>query len=453
MHTLSSFHDYDIRGIVGSELDEEFYYLLGAACAAHFKTGPIGVGHDMRTSSPSLSNALIQGIVDHGVSVVDLGLISTEIHYYAAGTYQYPANIIVSASHNPPQYNGAKIVQKGVVPLHGNFGLDKLKELMEKNTFVKAQVKGEIQKKDIFNEWIEHALTFVDKSALKKLKVVVDAGNGMGGPSWKAMIEKLPEIEIIPLYLEPDGTFPHHLADPLKIENTLDLKKAIVEHKADLGIALDGDADRIFFMDERAEMISGTVTTAILAELFLKKKKGTILYNAICGRVVKETIEKLGGTAVRTRVGHSFIKETMKETDALFGGEHSGHFYIGNNFNAESSLITGLIMIEMLSRKGISASALAQSFDIYPQSGEINFLAENKDEITKKIEEAAIADGAKVDHLDGLSVWHDSYWYNVRASKTEKLLRLNIEADTVDMLNEKKEHLINSLVALGATQK
>lgn len=453
MYNLASFHDYDIRGIYGTDIDEEFYTLLGKACATYFKKGPIGVGHDMRTSSESLSLALIDGICSMGVDVVDLGQISTEMHYYAAGTYQYAANIIVSASHNPPQYNGAKIVQQGVVPLHGSFGLDALKKLIEENAFEKSPAKGSVTKKDIFTEWVSHALSFVNVDHLAPLKVVVDAGNGMGGPSWQAVIGRLGPVEIVPLYLNPDGTFPHHLADPLKPENILDLQKKIAETDAHLGIALDGDADRVFFMDETGKLLSGTVTTAILAQHFLQIQKGCVLYNAICGRIVKETIEKYGGTPVRTRVGHSFIKETMKQKQALFGGEHSGHFYFGKNFNAESSLIAGLIMIEMLSQKKIATSALAAEFDIYPQSGEVNFTSNNIHDVVAQIKKMHSQSAREIDELDGLSVWYDTYWFNVRASKTEPLLRLNIEADTEEILNTQSENIINTLLALGAQKK
>ena len=443
----SAFHDYDIRGIYPSEINEEFYYHLGKALALYFKKGPIAVGYDARNSSPSLFKNLIQGITDYGVNVVDLGMISTEIHNFASGKYDFKANIIVSASHNPPEYNGAKILQQGVKALHGSWGLPEIKEFMNQET-PKAAKPGKVSKQDIFEDWLNHALSFIDQKKLKNLKVVVDAGNGMGGPSWLAIKERLP-IEIVPLYLNPDGNFPNHIADPLKDENTKDLIEKVKEVKADLGIALDGDADRIFFIDETGRKVAGTITTAIFCDYLLQKQKGYYLYNAICGRIVKETIVKNGGKPVRTRVGHSFIKAKMQELSAIFCGEHSGHFFFGSNYGAESSLIAGLIMLEAVSVSHQSMSSLVAKFDSYPNSGEINFKVDSVSKVQQAIKDYYQTLAESIDEIDGVSVWFKDYWFNVRGSKTEPLLRLNLEADNQALLQDKVNEVIKFIESLG----
>lgn len=454
MINLNAFHDYDIRGIYPTEINEDFFYVLGRALATYIGVGPIAVGHDMRLSSPALYKSLIDGITTQGIDVVALGQISTEMHYFASGKYGFAANIVVSASHNPPEFNGAKIVKANVVPLHGSYGLNDLKSLMEKNEFADVEKKGSVSEKNIFAEWVSHALAFIDQNALTPMKVVVDAGNGMGGPAWAELIKRLPMITFIPLYLDPDGTFPHHLADPLKDENVADLKQFILDNKADFGIALDGDADRVFFFDEHGDKLSGTVTTAILADHFLQQKNdSTILYGAICGRVIPEIVAKAGGTAIRTRVGHSFIKEKMKETKAVFAGEHSGHFYFGSNYNADSSLIAGLIMMQIISRQKKSLSTIARCYDIYPSLGEHNFVANDIPSILAELKTKYISNVTTVDELDGLSFWYEDHWFNVRASKTEPLLRLNVEANTHEILDKVSTDLIGFMQSHGASPK
>lgn len=449
---LSAFHDYDIRGIYGKQIDEKFYYALGRALAVYINDQPIAVGHDCRLSSPSLSTSLIQGICDQGVDVIALGMISTEMNYFAAGKYNYAANVIVSASHNPPEFNGAKIVRRGVIPLHGGYGLNEIKEIMQKNAYPTANKKGLVYFKNIFKEWIDHVLTFVNPKEFKNLKVVVDAGNGMGGPSWKEIMKRLTMFDFIPLYLEPDGNFPHHLADPLKDENTEDLKLAIIREKADVGVALDGDADRVFFMDELGTKLSGTITTAIFADYFLSQKKAPILYNAICGKIVADTINKNGGQAIRTKVGHSIIKEQMRKTSAIFAGEHSGHFYFGDNYNAESSLIAGLIMLQIVSKWNNKFSSLRKQYEKYYPSGEMNFVTDNSEKIINLIKDQN-PKAVSIDFLDGLSVWYKDYWFNIRSSKTEPLLRLNIEAINSNQLNLIKQELLEFITSQGAQLK
>lgn len=445
------FHQYDIRGIYPDQLNEDTYYILGRAFASFLEADKIAVGHDMRLSSPSLFTALTSGILDQGVDVVNLGLISTEINYFASGKYEYPANIIVSASHNPPQYNGLKIVKKGVVPLHGDYGLPEIKKLAETNQFATPKHKGKMEIVDILDDWISHALTFIDLTHLKPLTVVIDAGNGMGGISWERLAEKLP-FTIIPLFFEPDGHFPHHLPDPLKPENIKDLKEEIIKQKADLGFAIDGDADRIFVIDETGRQLSGTLTSAMLADYLLKKYgPAPILYNAVCGKILPEVIKLNGGTPIRVKVGHSFIKERMRRENALFAGEHSGHFYFRENFFADSSTIAGLTILEFLSRQNKSLSAIISKYDKYPATGEINYHVEDQSKVLAGIK-ARFKD-ASIDFIDGLSIWYKDWWFNLRASNTEPLVRLNLEADTKDILDEKLSLVENELKTLGAHQK
>ncbi|MBI4990847.1 phosphomannomutase/phosphoglucomutase, partial [Candidatus Gottesmanbacteria bacterium] len=424
----SIFRDYDIRGTYPDQINEDSFYILGKAISDYLSVQKIAVGYDARLSSPSLFGALAKGIMEQGTDVVNLGLISTEIHYFASGKYNFDANVIISASHNPANYNGLKIVTRGVVPLHGSFGLPDIKKLSIAQKFTTPRKVGSMTEMSILDEWIKHALSFINAANLRPLKVVVDAGNGMGGISWAKISGKIPG-EIIPLYFEPDGNFPHHLPDPLKAENLADLQKEILAKSADLGIALDGDADRIFLLDEKGEAVSGTITTAILAEALLKKYgPNPVLYNAVCGRIVPETIKKLGGNPIRVRVGHSFIKEYMKKTDALFAGEHSGHYYFKDNFRADSSAIAGLIILEYLSEKNMPFSEVVSVYDKYPQSGEINFQVKSGEKIVSSLE-SNFVDALSIDKIDGLSVWYPAWWFNLRPSKTESYVRLNVEAD------------------------
>jgi phosphomannomutase len=444
----SIFRDYDIRGIYPTQLNEDTFYVLGKAIAAYLSVAEIAVGYDARLSSPSLFKALTKGIMDMGVRVVSLGLISTEIHYFASGKYGFPANVIISASHNPGKYNGVKIVKKGVVPLHGGFGLPEIKKYTLDQNFPVPTQKGSVTKKKILDEWIHHALTLINPKKLRPLKVVVDAGNGMGGISWEKLIGILP-IEIIPLYFEPDGNFPHHLPDPLQETNLEDIKKKIIQTDADCGFALDGDADRCFVLDENAQVLTGTLTTAILAKHLLQKYgPAPILYNVVCGRIVAETVKEEGGRPIRVRVGHSFIKETMKKENALFAGEHSGHFYFRDNYFADSSLLAGLLMLEYLSIQNKPLSTVCREFDKYPQSGEKNYkvadVQKNIAELKKQFKDAQ-----SMDELDGLSIWYKSWWCNIRASKTEPLLRLNVEADNAMILKEKLKLLEDKIGKLG----
>lgn len=444
------FRDYDIRGIYPEQINENTFYIIGRAIASYIAGNKIAAGRDMRLSSPSLFKSLTSGILDQGVNVVDLGMISTEMLYFASGKYDFTGSVIISASHNPADYNGIKIVKQGALPLHGYYGLPQIKELAVKQNFTNPKNKGSISNFSIIDDWTAHALSFIKIDSLSSLRIVIDAGNGMGGISWQKLMNILP-IKIIPLYFEPDGHFPHHLPDPIKKENITDLQKEILQKKADLGFALDGDADRLFVLDEKGQILSGTVTSAILAASMLEKYgPGPVLYNTVCGKIVPETVKKLGGRALRVRVGHSFIKEQMRKTKALFAGEHSGHFYFRDNFYADSSLIAGLILLEYISKKNVSLSEMVKSFDKYPQSGEINFKVKSAEEILTGIEKS-FAGACSIDHIDGLSVWYKDWWFNLRASKTESYVRLNIEADNKTILAKQTGRLESLMQKLGGT--
>lgn len=445
------FRDYDIRGIYPIEINEKVYYILGRAIAAYFHSSPIAVGYDTRLSSKKLFKALTHGIRDQGTDVIDLGLISTEMHYFASGYYQFPANIIISASHNPPEYNGLKIVKKNAVPIHGLSGIPEIKTLVFKQKFIESKKYGSMEKKDILDDWIKHALKFVEVKKLKKLKVVVDSGNGMGGISWQKIIKRLP-VQIIPKFFTPNGKFPNHLPDPLDEKNLTVLKEEIIKERADLGFALDGDADRLFVVDNQGQTLSGSISTAILAEYLLKKHgPSTVLYSITCGRIVPETIEKSHGLPQPVRVGHSFIKTEMRKRNALFAGEHSGHFYFRDNFDADSSLIAGLLFLEYMSQENKPLSTIRKKFEKYYSSGEINFIIKNPQNVIDYFVDQ-YQDQQK-STLDGLSVYFPNWWFNIRLSKTEPLVRLNLEAESAKTLKLELATLSETIKKMGGIIK
>ena len=445
------FRDYDIRGVYPNDLNEDSFYIIGQSLARYFNAEEIAVGRDTRLSSPALFKALTEGITSLGVNVVDLGLISTEINYFASGFYQFPATVIVSASHNPPQYNGLKIVKAGVVPLHGSYGLPEIKLLAVKNQFEPARTKGKLRKFSVMDDWIKHLLSLIDLKSIKPLKVVIDAANGMGGITWNALIPHLP-LTVIPLYFEPDGHFPNHLPDPLVSKNLEDLKKQVRAKSADLGFAIDGDADRLFVVDDKCELVSGSLTTAMLAEHLLEKyPKSPVLYSVTCSKIVPETIKNSGGVPLKTRVGHSYIKTEMRKHNAVFAGEHSGHFYFRDNFFADSSSLAGLLFLQYLSGKRQKLSELRKKFDKYSSSGEINFIIDEKEKILHNLYDKY--KGSRTDETDGLTIEFDDWWFNIRLSKTEPLLRLNLEAGNRDLLRQKLQELESLLESYGANKK
>jgi phosphomannomutase len=427
------FKAYDVRGTVPDQLDADMCVAIGRAMARFAGAPELLVARDMRESGVALSRAFSDGVRAEGVSVTDLGLASTDFLYFASGHLDAPGAMF-TASHNPARYNGLKLCLSGARPFGRDTGLDDIEAEAEKLLGEPVpSPRGGRRELDLLSEWADHVRSFVDVGSLRPLTVVADTANGMAGLVVPVVFERLPfTIEI--LYPELDGSFPNHPADPIQPENLVALKEAVLAQGADVGLAFDGDADRVFLVDERAEPVSGSLTTALVAASMLTKHPGeTILYNLICSHVVPETIEEMGGTAIRTRVGHSIIKQVMAETGAIFGGEHSGHYYYRDNFRADSGIITALIALELVSQSGRPLSALLEPYKRYADSGEINTEVPDPSFTVAVMAERERAAGASVDLLDGLTVEHDDWWYNVRPSNTEPLLRLNVEARTPEL--------------------
>jgi phosphomannomutase len=424
------FKAYDIRGVVPDELDESVAEAVGAAFVKLTGTTQLVTLHDMRTSSEPLANAIARGAAGQGANVIQGGLGSTDMVYYASGFLDMPGAMI-TASHNPAKYNGIKLCKAGAKPVGIETGLAEIKQYVIEGVPASDKPRGTITDKDLLPGYAEYLKKLVDISGIRPLKVVVDAGNGMAGHTVPTVFEGLP-IELIPLYFELDGTFPNHEANPIDPENLRDLQAAVREHKADIGLAFDGDADRCFVVDERGEIVSPSVLTALIASRELAREPGaTIIHNLITSRAVPEIITENGGTPVRTRVGHSFIKAKMAETNAIFGGEHSGHFYFRDFWFADSGMLAALHTLAALGHDSRPLSALLAEFSRYVASGEINSEVADQAAVTAKVKASYDQrPGVSVDELDGLTVGGDTWWFNLRPSNTEPLLRLNVEAAT-----------------------
>jgi len=435
------FKAYDVRGVVPDDLDEDIARRIGAAFA-EWSGGPdVVIGRDCRLSSPDLSAALTDGITSRGIGVIDVGLASTDLLYFASGSLDLPA-IMLTASHNPKQYNGLKFCLAGAKPVGEESGLLEVRALTEQDLPPTGE-RGTVEHRDLLPAYVEHVLTFLDVSRMRPLTVAIDTANGMGGLVAPAVFERLP-FELHHLFPELDGTFPNHPADPIDPENQRDLKAAVLQHEADIGLAFDGDADRVFLIDERGQDVSGSIVTALVAKAMLKREPGaSIIFNVICSWTVREVIRENGGVPVRTRVGHSFIKQVMAETGAIFGGEHSGHYYFRENYRADSGLIAAVIVLAQLSEANVPLSELLAPFRRYAASGEIN--TEVKDPLaTIELVAEALKDGEQ-DRLDGLTVEFEDWWCNVRPSNTEPLLRLNVEARTDELLREKTAMVLETI--------
>lgn len=446
------FKDYDIRGTYPDQMNGQIAGAIAHAIVRKFAPKSVVIGRDMRLSGEELCHAMVDVFVRLGIDVYDMGLVGTEMMSFAAGSYPYDLVIMLSASHNPPQYNGMKMTRKGAVPVSADTGLRDIRDLLAQGPLPDAAQKGKSTTLDVYPDWKKKILSLIDLPSLKNLNVVVDAGNGMAGKLVPVLFEGLP-VQLTSMYMELDGSFPNHVPNPLIEENNADLVKKILTTNADVGLTFDGDADRIFLIDDKGRFVSGTVTTAILARLYLKRFPGaTILYNAICGRIVPQTIEKYGGKSKRVRVGYSYIKAAMKETGAVFCGEHSGHYFHNDYFNSESGGLTALMILNLLSQEERSLSSIVDELNIYPASGEINFMVSDIPSMVAAIK-TGFPDAQSVDELDGVSVWYPSYWFNVRASKTEPLLRLNVEADNKDILDAKTAQLVAKIESLGGKRK
>ncbi len=440
------FKAYDVRGKVGSELNAEVATSIGRAVADWLpEKGIVAVGRDMRPDSEELAEAIKNGLIQQGREVWDIGQVTSDMIYFAVGANNLAGGVMITASHNPGEYNGIKFCREEAKPIGQESGLFEIRDLAEAGNFSFVQTKGKITEKDVTEAWIDHVLSFINAAKLKPLKIAVDAGNGMAGKIFPELEPYVP-FEVTEMYFELDGSFPNHIANPLEPKNLIDLQTAIRQNSLDGGIAFDGDGDRAVLVDENGDALSGTVMTAILAEYFLDKHPGsTIILNAICGRAAKEAVEAGGGKSIRSRVGHSFIKADMREHDAIFGGEHSGHYYFKDNFMADSGLIAAIIALYVVGLSGKKISELAAPFrQAYQQITETNFEVQDKQATIEKISEAF--PGGKQDWLDGLTVNFEDMWFNVRPSNTEPLLRLNAEAKTqlaLDDLVTKVTKLIN----------
>ncbi|MGW2051132.1 phosphomannomutase/phosphoglucomutase [Streptomyces sp. NPDC001858] len=426
---------YDVRGVVPDQWDESLAELFGAAFAQVTDARAIVVGHDMRPSSPGLTAAFARGAAALGVDVTEIGLCSTDQLYYASGALDLPGAMF-TASHNPAQYNGIKLCRAGAAPVGQDTGLTEIRELVESwmnSTAAKptpAQVPGTISRTDTLKGYTAHLRALVDVTSIRPLKVVVDAGNGMGGHTVPTVLAGLP-LTVIPMYFELDGTFPNHEANPLDPANLVDLQKRVREESADLGLAFDGDADRCFVVDEKGEPVSPSAITALVAarELARNGGKGTIIHNLITSWTVPEVVRENGGTPVRTRVGHSFIKAEMARSGAIFGGEHSAHYYFKDFWNADTGMLAALHVLAALGTQQAPLSALVAQYDRYTGSGEINSTVADQAGRIAAIKAAyANRDDVTLDELDGLTVTSTDWWFNVRPSNTEPLLRLNAEA-------------------------
>src|SRR3989338_5354575 len=438
------FKAYDVRGIYGHNLTEDVAYKIGRAFVYFLNCKDVVVGTDMRVSSPKLSKALMKGITEQGANAIFIGQVCTDAVYFASGFLNKPA-VMFTASHNPPQYNGMKFCRENAIPINQDTGLQKIKSIIENEGHdkIKIRKKGKIIKKDILKDYVKHVRKFIDVKKLRKLKIAVDAGNGMAGKVIPLAYRGLP-AKITPLYFKLDGNFPNHLADPSKSENLVELQKTVRKNKCDFGMAFDGDADRIFFVDENGSVINSSLISSLIVKNILFKKKGAkIILNGACSKIVPETIIKYGGTPIIERVGHSFIKETMRQTKAVFSCEHSAHYYYIDNYRADSGIITSLIVAEIVSKENKPLSKLLDEFRKYNTLEETNVEVNDKDAKMNEIESMYKKQNPKsISRLDGVSVDFNDWHFNVRPSNTEPLLRLNLEADSEEMMEEKKNELV-----------
>lgn len=442
----SIFKAYDIRGIYPSQLDEDSAYKIGRSYATFIlkenpKTKNIVVGCDMRLSSPALKKELVRGLIDSGLNVVDIGLSSTPTLYFAVAYCNYDGGIQVSASHNPKEYNGFKLVKNKAIPISKDTGINKIKNTILENTFLPTTTKGEIIKKEnVLDELIEEQLTGIDVTDIKKFKIVVDAANAMGALDMEEFFKKVP-VNLIKMNFNLDGTFPAHQADPLDDKNLEQLKEAVIKNGADFGIAPDGDGDRYFFVDEKGNTLRQEILRGIMAQIELKENPGaTVCYDIRPGRITKDMIEKSGGTAIVTKVGHSLIKETMITNDAIFGGESSGHYFYKRPYGTfEMPIIQVAKFLKFLSDKNEVFSEIIKPYQKYFHSGEINFKVQN---VTEKLAEVEkIYKDAEINKLDGLTIEYPDWWFNLRGSNTEPVLRLNMEASSQELMEEKTKEL------------
>ena len=439
------FKAYDVRGVYPSEINEEATRAIGAAFVAYLKATRIAVGRDMRLSSPALAASFTEGATSQGAEVVDYGMISTDMLYFAVARNQHDGGVQITASHNPKQYNGMKLVREEAFPLSSDAGIWEIRDMIADGRVpAPASHRGQVTTKDVLDPYVEHVLSFIDPSIIRPFNVVLDAGSGMGGLVAPKLFDRLP-CRTTRLCFEIDGRFPNHEANPLIEENRRDIVERVAAEKADIGIAWDGDADRCFFIDDTGEFISGDFITALLAEAFLLKYPGsTILYDLRASHAVKDIVALYGATSLMNRVGHAFFKRRMRETNAIFGGEVTGHYYFRDNFYADNGFIPALLILELMSKKGRSLHDLLEPLRRrYFISGEINTTLSSMAAVPAKLDEIAAqyADGRQYT-LDGISVEYPNWHFNVRPSNTEPVLRLNLEAATAELMAKKRDEVV-----------
>ena len=446
---MSIFKAYDVRGIYGPELTEEIAYKFGRAFVTFLECKKVVVGRDMRESSPKIEESLVKGITDQGASVMKIGLSTTPMLYFATARLKYDAGINVTASHNPAEYNGFKLVGRKAVPIGGETGIYAMAKLVKKNSFAEPRRKGRISKRgNVLGDYVANALAYVDVSGLKKFRVVVDTANGMAGLVIPDFLKKT-GCEYEHMFPELDGKFPNHEANPLKKETLRWLRAEVKNRSADLGVAFDGDADRIIFVDEKGNVIPGDLFTGLIATQILKNGEGRkILYDLRSSRVVPEIIYENGGSPIETRVGHSLIKAHMRKEDAVFAGEVSGHYYLRDNFYIESPFIVFLLLLKLMTDSGKPLSELVKPLKKYSCTGEINFDVRHKIAAIKNVR-FAFPDAKRVYALDGLTIVYDDWWLNLRPSNTESLLRLNLEAKTRKKMVEMKNKVSTIITDTG----
>ncbi|MDO8481140.1 MAG: phosphomannomutase/phosphoglucomutase [Nanoarchaeota archaeon] len=437
------FKAYDVRGVYPSEINEAVMEDIGRAFADFIKGKKVAVGYDMRLSSPALFKAFVRGVLRQGKDVLDFGLTSTPMSYFACAYLKADGCAMITASHNPKEYNGVKFTKKSAVPIAGDTGLEEMGRIVERKSFKSVSGHGKVIKKEVKAAYAKHLLK--SSKGIKPLTVVVDAANGMGSQEFSLIEKKLP-LKVTRLYFDIDGSFPNHDANPMKEGATDMLKKIVLKKKSDVGIAFDGDADRVFFIDEKGELVQGDLITALIAEEMLKNHKGaTILYDLRSSRVVAETIKKAKGKPLKCRVGHSYIKAQMRKENAIFAGELSGHFYFKDNFFTDSGILTAIWVLKLLSSKKKKLSELIRPLRKYHATGELNLEVEGKEAAMERLEKAY--KDANIEHLDGVTIEYSDWWCNVRASNTEPLLRLNLEANTKKLMESKKKEVLRILKA------
>jgi phosphomannomutase len=443
MLSPSVFKAYDVRGVVPDELDEDGAYRLGRAYVDEFEPSVMAIGRDMRLSSPGLAEALARGATDQGADVVDLGQVGTEMLYFAVGEYGYEGGIQVTASHNPRQYNGMKIVRRGALPVGGDTGLEKLKQSALNGELATVDSPGSVTARDVYSGFHERVLQFIDPSALRPLRVVMDGANGMAGPMIEPLLDRL-TIDAVPSNMTPDGTFPNHEPNPLLEENRRFIIEQVRSQGADLGIAWDGDADRCFFIDDTGEFVPGDLITALIARSMLEKHPGAnIVYDLRASWAVRDTVAEAGGTALENRVGHAFIKSRIRKEQAVFAGEVSGHYYFKDFYWCDTGIVPALVLMELISKSGKQLSELLAPYrERYFISGEINSTVSDVPLKLQELKERYGPEAKRVSHMDGISFEFDDWHFNVRPSNTEPLLRLNLEALSQEKLDAKRDEVL-----------